>query len=110
MAQPYRTLRVGVWLMPDNKVPGIVENFVSFLIPDADAPLWQRAKDCVDGIPEEQRHFSTLALPKAQIHTWLAWQEDPGQQFGIAMTASLDANASHAVNLVDWVKRVFDLS
>ena len=27
LTQPYRTLRVGVWLMPDNQVPGILENF-----------------------------------------------------------------------------------
>ncbi len=110
LTQPYRTLKVGVWLMPDNQVPGILENFVSFLIPNDEAPLWQRAKDCVNGIPEEQRHFSTPDLPKAQIHTWLAWQKEPGQPFGIAITAKyLDADASCALNLVDWVKRVFDL-
>jgi hypothetical protein len=110
LTQPYRTLNVGVWLMPDNQVPGILENFVSFLIPDDDAPLWQRAIDCVNRIPEAQRHFPIVALPKARIHTWLAWQEKPGQQFGIAITKCIDADAPCALNLINWVKQVFDLS
>jgi hypothetical protein len=111
LAQPYRTLRVGAWLMPDNQVPGILENFVRFLIPNDEASLWQRAIDCVNGIPEGQRHFPRVDLPKVQIHTWLAWQKNPGQPLGIAITAKyLDANAPCALNLINWVKQVFDLS
>lgn len=29
--------RVGIWLMPDNQLPGILENFVAQLIPPEDA-------------------------------------------------------------------------
>jgi len=108
--QPYRTLTVGVWLMPNNQLPGILENFIGFLIPDGDAPLWQRAQACVDDIPEAQRHFSDIAVPKAQIHTWLAWQKEPGQPLGTAVTAKyLDAHAPYALTLVHWVKQVFGL-
>lgn len=111
LARPYRTLKVGVWLMPDNQVPGTLENFVSFLIPDDDASLWQYAIDCVDRIPEVRRHFSMVDMPKAQIHTWLAWQQEPGQPLGIAITAKyLNADAPYALNLIDWVKQVFDSS
>ena len=110
LTQPYRTLKVGVWLMPDNQVPGILENFVSFLIPDNEASLWQRAIECVDKIPETQRHFPEVALPKAQLHTWLAWQQEPGQPLGLAITARyLNADAPYASNLINWVRRVFDL-
>jgi hypothetical protein len=57
---------------------------------------------------KEPRHFSEPSTPKAQIHTWLAWQEEPGQPFGIAVTARyLDADAPHAQKLVDWVRRLF---
>jgi hypothetical protein len=111
LTQLYRTLRVGVWLMPDNQTtPGILENFVSFLIPDDDASLWQYAKDCVNKIPA-QRHFSEVNVPKAEIHTWLAWQQEPGQPLGIAITARyLNADAPYALKLIDWVEQVFDLS
>ena len=110
LIQHYRTLKVGVWLMPDNQAPGILENFVSFLISGDDAPLWQHAIKCVNKIPETQRHFPEVALPKAQVHTWLAWQQKPGQPLGLAVTSKyLDADAPHASNLINWVKRVFDL-
>jgi hypothetical protein len=102
-----RTLRVGVWIMPDNQVPGILEDFIQFLIPDNDE-LWPRARGCVASIPEEERRFSDVAIPKAEIHTWLACQEKPGQPLGIAITAKyLDCNAPHAIALVDWARRLF---
>ena len=108
--QQLRTLSVGVWIMPDNQVPGILENFVSFLIPDAGAPLWRRAKDCVANIPANERLFSRVALPKAEIHTWLAWQRYPGKPLGTSITARyLDADADYALQLVNWVRRLFPL-
>jgi hypothetical protein len=95
--------------MPDNQTtPGILENFVSFLIPDTDTSLWQYAQDCVNKIPV-QPHFSEGDAPKADIHTWLAWQEEPGQRLGDAITNSFNADAPHALKLIDWVRRVFDL-
>lgn len=109
LEQQQRTLPVGVWMMPDNQLPGILENFIQFLIPDHDN-LWAQAEECVVRIPEDRRRFSPLALPKAKVHTWLAWQEEPGQPLGIAITARyLDCNAPHAVALVNWVKRLFAL-
>ncbi len=110
LQQPYRLLQVGVWIMPDNQVPGILENFVSFLIPHEKRPLWEKAQACVNTIPPEHRLFPEVKVPKAQIHTWLAWQKEPGQPLGNAITARyLDVDAPHAVMLIDWVKRVFTL-
>src|SRR5260370_20373170 len=34
---------VGFWLMPDNTIPGMLEDFISFLIPQGDA-LWPIAE------------------------------------------------------------------
>ena len=110
LVQHFRTLRVGVWLMPNNRVPGILEDFIRFLVPDEQETLWQYAIDCVNNIPEKPL-FPDIALPKAKIHTWLAWQKQPGQPLGIAITAKyLNADASDASNLINWVKQVFELS
>ena len=47
---------------------------------------------------------------KAQLHTWLAWQEQPGTPLGLAITNRyLDANAPHAQKLMDWIRQLFDL-
>lgn len=107
--QQYRTLMVGVWLMPDNRIPGMLENFVAFLIPSGN-PLWGYAEDCVKQIPEQHRRFPVTRQPKAHIHTWLAWQEEPGTPMGLAITKHyLDAEASHAHHLMDWIRRLFEI-
>jgi hypothetical protein len=47
---------------------------------------------------------------KACVHTWLAWQEEPGTPMGQAITARyLDADALHAQQLMRWFRKVFDL-
>lgn len=99
---------VGVWIMPDNKLPGMLEDFVSFLVPQGD-PLWEQAKDCLNEIPEPQRKFKRH-FAKAHIHTWLAWQEEPGTPLGSAINRRyLDADAEHAQHLMNWVRRLFGL-
>jgi hypothetical protein len=105
--QPDRTLTVGVWLMPDNQIPGMLENFVAFLIPPDD-PLWNYAGDCLQRIP--QQRFSSAHQPKARIHTWLAWQEEPGTPMGLAITRRyLDAGAPNVHRLMTWIRRLFDI-
>jgi hypothetical protein len=109
LEQTLRTLTVGVWIMPNNKLPGILEDFIGFLVPEGDL-LWERAKDCVESIPEAERLFPKAHEPKANIHTWLAWQEEPGTPLGLAITKRyFDVNAPHARQLVDWARRLFVL-
>jgi hypothetical protein len=80
------------------------------LIPQGDL-LWSRAKESVAAIPEGERRFSRVAQSKAAIHTWLAWQKEPGTPLGQAITARyLDSQAPHAQQFVNWVQRLFELS
>ena len=77
---PEKTLlpRIGIWLMPNNQTSGILEDFLGLLISDG-RELFDHAKSSLDGIPPTQRRFSDAARPKALIHTWLAWQAEPGK-------------------------------
>jgi hypothetical protein len=110
LTQLYRTATVGVWIMPDNRLPGILEDFIAFLVPDQEAPLWSRAVRAIDDIPEDLKRFPDVALSKARAHTWLAWQQEPGRPLGIAVTARyLDVEAPHARQLVAWVKATFSI-
>jgi hypothetical protein len=98
---------VGIWLMPDNSVPGMLEHFVSFLVPRGDS-LWNKAKQCLDGIPSAKRLFSEAHVIKAQLYTWLAWQNDPGSPLGLAITKRyLEADSPHAIKLISWVRTLF---
>jgi hypothetical protein len=99
--------KVGVWLMPDNQVPGILEDFLRFLIPDGDG-LLAHVDDSIQKIPPEQLRFTEIRKAKARIHTWLAWQEEPGKPFGQAISARyLDSNLPAANAFVDWLQGTF---
>jgi hypothetical protein len=98
---------IGIWLMPDNKLAGILEDFARFLVKGGD-PLLPRAESCIDAIPAEDRRFKARYRSKALIHTWLAWQEDPGTPLGSAITKRyLNADYDLAMQFVQWLMDLF---
>ena len=89
--------------MPDNQMPGMLEDFLAFLIPAGD-PLLPRVDDFLEGIPRP-RLFNDAHLPKARIHCWLALQKVPGRPFGVAMMEKwLDAESHTADPFVRWLR------
>jgi len=101
--------RVGLWIMPDNRVSGAIEHFVRLLVPKDDV-LWERAGRCLDAIPQGHRRFPESHCTKAHVHTWLAWQESPGTPLGLAVTKKyFDAEAEHARLLIAWIRRLFEI-
>jgi hypothetical protein len=99
--------RVGVWMMPDNKVPGILEDFLSFLVPAEDG-LFSYVRNCIDKMDPALIRFSDVKKPKALIHSWLAYQEDPGRPLGLAISARyLDPALPAANTFASWLQRVF---
>lgn len=105
---PRRRPVAGAWIMPDNLEEGSVESFLARLISDDD-DLWPRARSVVDDIPEDQRRFpgSSGGLAKAEIHTWLAWQKEPGRPLSRSITSRyLDPEAELARRFVTWLRRL----
>ncbi len=99
--------RVGIWIMPDNQSAGILESFLRFLVP-AGSGLFDHVESSVAAIPDSELRFSQLAKPKALIHTWLAWQEEPGRPLGLAITARyLDPDVTQVDVLVSWLNRLY---
>lgn len=101
--------KVGIWLMPDNQLPGMVESFAANLIPDGD-PLVAKARSILDEIENEKlQRYASVHRPKAFIHTWLAWQEISGQPIGQAITAKvLQHDHALASRFVNWLLRLFE--
>jgi hypothetical protein len=100
--------RVGIWVMPDNASPGMIEHFLQELIVPDDL-LLPRARKVVAAIPQKHRRFPAARIPKAEIYTWLAWQDSPGTSFGPAIKQGLlDGNQPPAQEFVAWLRRVFD--
>ena len=105
---PEEKPRVGIWIMPNNRDAGSMEDFFAWLLPAEDT-LWERARSCVEQIPLEERLFKE-AFIKAHVHTWLAWQKRPGLPMGKAISEQyLNAKAPEALQLLDWLRRMFDL-
>lgn len=84
---------VGVWIMPDDVLSGMLEDFARSLMPPQDR-LYSRAIETVNSIPEEERLFKLSYLTKAVMHTWLAWQKEPGLPMGRAESFSKMINWS----------------
>jgi hypothetical protein len=99
--------RFGVWLMPDNKNPGKLEDFLAILVPPDD-PCWKWSAESTEHAHDLGAPFSKPDLIKARIHTWLAWQKEPGQPFGTAIQAATFAHDAKMARLfVAWMERLF---
>ncbi|NLS91024.1 MAG: hypothetical protein GXX96_02415 [Planctomycetaceae bacterium] len=105
--QPHtpRSVRFGLWIMPDNQSTGMLEDFVAKMIHEGDEML-----PPVDGflasIPQESRRFSPAHQSKARLHTWLAVSERPGRPMGQAIKADryLDANHASVEPFLSWLR------
>lgn len=103
-------VRVGVWVMPDNTSIGALEDFAEELIPDTedDRYLWDRAQTVVENL--EVQRFRDVDRGKAQMHTWLAWQDPPRELIGRSINreqGGLNPQSPSAVALVAWIQRLF---
>lgn len=100
-------LRLGVWMMPDNALPGRLEDFLHALVPEGDT-VWPLASEFVRGLNGETRRFPPQHDAKACIHAFLAVQEEPGKPYGQAITARyLSADSPRAAEFVAWLRRLF---
>jgi hypothetical protein len=125
---------VGIWLMPDNKSSGAIEDFVSSLIPFDDM-FWLFADATIKSvveIVEQDLNFQHLVtnvthynkvygshvnkinqsawLSKARLRTWLAWQKEPGRPMGLAIKNKyVDVDVSQAQLLIAWLCRLFEI-
>ncbi len=101
--------KIGIWIMPDNVLPGMTEDFISFLGPQDDI-LWPLTVEVLQRVMATKRNFKLSYVNKARIHTWLAWQEEPGTPMGQAITKKyVDADAPHAKQFVAWIRKLYEL-
>jgi hypothetical protein len=99
--------RFGVWLMPDNRVPGILEDFLATLVPPND-PTWSHALSATHDARALGAPLATADISKGVLHAWLAWREQSGVPFGTALTSSvLRHDSTLAIAFVGWFRRLF---
>jgi hypothetical protein len=101
-------IKIGVWAMPNNKTNGMLEDFIAFLIPEKDQLLPIVDHVLCDIEKQNLSKYSPYHKAKARIHTWLAWQEEPGTPLGQSITKKyLSTDEETCSILINWLKKLF---
>lgn len=98
--------KLGFWLMPNNQNSGKLEDFCAEL---AEPTALVFARECIaEAQAKNLTTFKPLDISKAVIHTYLAWQDEPGRPMGQAITKqALRPNTEIAVRFTNWLTRLF---
>lgn len=101
-------LKFGVWMMPDNQSRGMLETFLAYLVPDNN--LWQYTQNKVIEAKQQGATYRDYHLDKANIHTYLAWQDPPGKQLHDAVKQRI-LNRSHpqSANFLRWLQELYEI-
>ena len=100
--------RFGVWIMPDNRFEGMLEDLLVRLIPDDLGALYTLARNCVAEARQGGAPFRDVHERKAEVYTWLAWQDPPGLRLHEAVKHRiLDPTKPESRPFVRWFRRLF---
>lgn len=105
-------IRFGVWMMPDNRREGMLETFLANLLPDDSTNLWEFAQTAARSAQtNHQAPYTAVQTDKAQIYTWLAWQNPPDCQLHQALNKQriFQPSHPHAQRFVQWFKDLYCL-
>jgi hypothetical protein len=99
-------INFGVWIMPNNKDEGMLEDFIKNCIHNEEQVLFNHASDTVNKLSDKK--FKDHHYSKAEIATWLAWQKIPSHGLYIAIKDKLLDNDNRLFQqLGDWLKYVY---
>lgn len=103
--------KLGIWVMPNNQTQGMLEDFIKTLIEENDQ-LLPRAKEILDILEKDNVNQYNVATKrsKAELHTWLAWQKEPGQTMGNAITQKYLTNfeSAECKAFIEWLTNLFE--
>lgn len=104
------SLRVGIWVMPDNTNPGYLEHFLAEIIPPNDRNFILAQRFLEETKAAGQPSFPALREQKALLALFLSLQEEPGMNAQTAMAKGI-FNHQHplAQNFVAWFENTFEL-
>jgi len=104
-------VRFGIWIMPDNNMRGMLETFLTYMIPENNEAVWQFAQEVTQEAKNRGAVFKYTHVDKAEIYTWLAWQNPPGRQLHQAiMERILNPQHPKAKVFITWFKNLYDLN
>jgi hypothetical protein len=103
-------LRIGVWIMPDNRSAGMLETLLKHLVPSDGIKLSEYARESALKAREMGARYKEIHFDKSILHTWLAWNDPPGVSLGHAVLQSmLDGDNVLASSFVSWFKALYEI-
>ena len=98
--------KLGFWFMPNNQDCGMLEDFCAEL---AEPLSLVFAQECVaQARSQGLTTFKEVHTTKAVIHTYLAWQDEPGYPLGKAISSqALRSNNDIATKFTNWLNNLF---
>lgn len=101
-------IKVGLWMMPDNRSSGGLEDFLQALVDEAD-PTYSHAVRCTGQLVEAGRNlFLESRRSKAELRAYLAWQAEPGCAYEVAVRRKyFKPELSAGKAFAEWFARVF---
>ncbi len=103
-------MRLGIWMMPNNESPGYLEDFLSTLIPGGAKPVWDHAQQSTRTARQVGATYKEAHTAKAEMHTWLAWQDLPSPSAGWSLNRkALDPFLPAATPFVTWFRRLYEV-
>lgn len=102
-------IRFGVWIMPDNRSSGAVEDFLIGLVPQESKILMERTIKHVESM-HNISPFRRSHVHKARLYSWLALQDPPTlDPLKALYTGALDAKHPAASEFVNWFIELYGL-
>ncbi|MGG6269350.1 DUF3226 domain-containing protein [Leptolyngbya sp. AN03gr2] len=103
-------IKFGIWMMPDNRLQGMLETFLANLIETEQQELWQYAQEAAGIARTKAAPFKQMHTDKANLYTWLAWQAPPGRQLHQAIQERiLKPEHPTAQAFVTWFKDLYNV-
>lgn len=98
---------IGAWIMPNNADEGALEHWIQCNLHPDESALMQHAQTSIDQIPNAIK-FKPIRRTKAEVATWLAWQEQPDHGLWQAVKPGLlDESAPQFLAIKAWLMQVF---
>ena len=106
----------GIWLMPDKKRNGMMEDFICSLIP-VDNSILNKAGTVVDDLDNNREQyynvFKSVHKSKAKLYTWLSWQDSPEktpeQAIKSSMFDDVFLSSESCKNFIAWLRDVAEI-
>ncbi len=96
----------GLWIMPDNRSEGMLEDWLVKAAKEEERYLLDHAVTTVGKLTTPK--FKPIHTRKAEVATWLAWQKTPGAGLDSVIWQDLmNMRAIPVEHIIQWLRRIY---